>query len=74
MYAGDELILFTDGVKEALNSERKEYGNNRILDSVHNAVKNSFDNQIHMILSDMGHFTENTEQSDDITIVILRKK
>ena len=74
MYAGDELILFTDGVKEALNSERKEYGNNRILDSVHNAVNNSFDNQIHMILSDMGHFTENTEQSDDITIVILRKK
>lgn len=57
MSAGDELILFTDGVKEALNSERKEYGNNRILDSVHNAVENSFDNQIHMILSDMGHFT-----------------
>ncbi len=74
MASGDELILFTDGVKEALNSEHAEYGSNRILNSVHNAVQNDFENQIHTILSDMGHFTENTEQSDDITIVIIRKK
>ena len=74
MSAGDELILFTDGVKEALNTEHTEFGNIRILNSVHNAVQNDFKNQIHHILSDMGHFTENTEQSDDITIVIIKKK
>jgi sigma-B regulation protein RsbU (phosphoserine phosphatase) len=68
------LILFTDGVKEALNSEHTEYGNTRILTSVRNAVQNDFENQIHMILNDMGHFTENAAQSDDITIVIIRKK
>ena len=70
----DELILFTDGVKEALNSEHKEFGNSRILISAEKALQKNFDNQIHSILTDMGHFTENTEQSDDITIVIIRKK
>ena len=74
MKSGDEVILFTDGVKEALNSEHTEYGNTRILTSVRNAVQNDFENQIHMILNDMGHFTENAAQSDDITIVIIRKK
>ena len=74
MESGDELFLFTDGVKEALNNEHDEYGNVRIMNSVKNAVQNDFKNQIHMILRDMGMFTENTEQNDDITIVIIRKK
>lgn len=74
MNSGDELILYTDGIKEALNSEHAEYGSTRIISSVKNAVQNDFENQIHIILSDMGHFTKNIEQSDDITIVIIRKK
>ena len=74
MESGDEIFLFTDGVKEALNSERDEYGNERILTSVENAVKADFDQQIRMILNDMGMFTENMEQNDDITIVVIRKK
>ena len=73
MEFGDEIILFTDGVKEAMNSEHDEYGNTRLLTSVKNAVQKPFENQIHLILSDMGMFTENASQSDDITIVIIRK-
>ncbi len=69
----DEIILFTDGVKEALNSEHAEFGNRRILNSTRNAVEKDFDKQIHTILTDMGMFTENASQSDDITIVIIKK-
>ena len=71
---GDEIILFTDGIKEAMTKLHDEYGSSRFLDSVKKAVKKDFDKQIPSILDDIGHFTENTEQSDDITIVILRKK
>ena len=73
MEAGDEIFLYTDGVKEALNSERDEVGSNRILNSTRNAMEEDFDKQIHMILTDMGMFTENTSQSDDITIVIIKR-
>ena len=74
MNSGDEIFLFTDGVKEALNNEHNEFGNAALFNSVKNAVQNSFENQIHSILTDMGHFTENAAQSDDITIVVIRKK
>ncbi len=74
MESGDELILFTDGVKEAMNTEHDEYGDDRIINSVRNAVQQDFNNQIHLLLNDMGMFTENSEQNDDITIVIIKKK
>lgn len=74
MKSGDEIILFTDGIKEAMNAAHDEYGNSRFLESVKNAVQQDFDKQIPYVLSDIGHFTENADQSDDITIVIIRKK
>ena len=74
MQSGDEIILYTDGVKEALNSEHDEFGNARLLTSVKNAVQHDFENQIHLMLSDMGLFTGEESQSDDITIVIIKKK
>jgi serine phosphatase RsbU (regulator of sigma subunit) len=74
MKSGDEIILFTDGIKEAMNAAHDEYGNSRFLESVKNSVQQDFDKQIPYVLSDIGHFTENADQSDDITIVIIRKK
>ena len=74
MEKGDELVLYTDGIKEALNSEHDEYGNERFITSVDKALHQDFSKQIDSILSDMKSFTQNAEQSDDITIVILRKK
>ena len=73
MKPGDEIVLFTDGIKEATNAHHDEYGSTRLLTSVQNAIQKDFENQIPSVLSDMGHFIENTEQSDDITIVILKK-
>ena len=74
MKSGDEIILFTDGIKEAMNTSHDEYGSSRFLESVKNAVHKDFENQIPSVLSDIGNFTKNAEQSDDITIVIIRKK
>lgn len=74
MEKGDEIFLYTDGIKEALNSERTEYGNERFMTSVYNASHKNFSEQINAILSDIQRFTKDAEQSDDITIVIIRKK
>ena len=72
--SGDELIFYTDGVKEATNSEHKEFGGQRLLESTKKAMEADFDNQVNSILSDMRLFTGNTEATDDVTIVILKKK
>lgn len=73
MQAGDELVLYTDGIKEALNSEHKEFGSKRLLASVQKAMDCPFDEQQKSILSELEDFTKNTDPTDDITIVILRK-
>ena len=73
MHAGDELVLYTDGIKEALNSEHKEFGSKRLLASVQKAMDCPFDEQQKSILSELEDFTKNTDPTDDITIVILRK-
>lgn len=73
MQAGDELVLYTDGIKEALNSEHKEFGSKRLLASVQKAMGCPFDEQQKSILSELEAFTKNTDPTDDITIVILRK-
>lgn len=74
MEKGDELILYTDGIKEAINPERIEFGSKRLMLTVHNAMQKDFEYQINYILSEIGLFTEGTEQNDDITITILKKK
>ncbi len=74
MEKGDEIILFTDGIKEAMNTAHDEYGNSRFLGSMQNAVHKNFEEQIPCVLADVKNFTANAEQSDDITIVIIRKK
>ena len=74
MKSGDEIILFTDGIKEAMNAAHEEFGSKRFLDSVKKAVIQDFENQIPSIISDIKLFTEKADQSDDITIVIIKKK
>jgi len=73
MEKDDELILYTDGVKEALNDERKEFGSENLFQAVQEAVKNDFGEQINYILNKINLFTQNSAPSDDITIVVLKK-
>lgn len=74
MEQGDELILYTDGIKESVNSEKMEFGSKRLMLTVHNAMQKDFEYQINYILSEVALFTEGNEQTDDITIVIIKKK
>ena len=74
MENGDEIILYTDGVKEAQNPEHDEFGAERFMNSVKKAVQSDLNEQIQLILTDMGVFTQDTGQSDDVTIVIIKKK
>ena len=72
--SGDEIILYTDGIKEASNKEHKEFGNQRIIESVQNAMAKDFNSQYESILNNLGIYIDNEDINDDITIVILKKK
>lgn len=69
--SGDMLILFTDGVTEAMNGDGGFYGRERLIHAVEKSRGNS-EEHIRSIRADVADFVKDTEQSDDITLLIFR--
>ena len=70
---GDVLVLYTDGVTEAMNINNHEFGENRLLGVMTDCSANpSPVNITKTILAAVSKFTAGQEQSDDITILALR--
>jgi sigma-B regulation protein RsbU (phosphoserine phosphatase) len=69
---GDIFLFYTDGVSEAMNSHRKEFGEEKLIQCI-DEVKNENAVQIReSILKSIHHFVHGTAQNDDITLVTLR--
>jgi len=68
---GDRLYLYTDGINEAMNSERQMFGNAAFLKAANNALglpPREFDEAVRQAVAE---FTCGAEQSDDITTVAV---
>lgn len=68
---GDQLVLFTDGVTEAVNVEDKFYSDERLTQLFSINGKFNSKKSVENILSDVTLFRGEKEQSDDITILSL---
>ena len=69
---GDAIVLYTDGLNEAINSEKEEFGYERIKDSL--SKVNEAKNMIPMAISDLETFIKDEEQFDDITMLAFEIK
>ncbi len=70
----DTLILFTDGVTEAMNTLSEEYSDERLEElCLQNSNLNSQE-QLDEILNDVNIYTKDAEQSDDITCMVIKIK
>jgi sigma-B regulation protein RsbU (phosphoserine phosphatase) len=69
---GDSLVLFTDGVSEAMNKSAEEYGEPRLEDVLQNTRGRSAQEILDTIHQDVKKHTGDFPQSDDITLLVLR--
>jgi sigma-B regulation protein RsbU (phosphoserine phosphatase) len=68
----DRLILFTDGVTEAMDKEGEFYGEERLENLLSGPSKGlSVKESTLIILDDLAEFTRGAEQSDDIALLVL---
>lgn len=67
----DLILFYTDGITEAMNDKDELYGENRLL-SVFKNSENKVENVIQNIKEDVMNYSNNTPQSDDITMLSLR--
>ncbi|WP_456408452.1 SpoIIE family protein phosphatase [Caldithrix abyssi] len=70
----DILVLYTDGVTEAMNRKRELYREERFLDSIRRNAHLSVVEFIKTINKELKEFTGGAPQNDDITVVAIREK
>ena len=72
--SGDCLLLYTDGVTEAMNHDQDEYGEERMAESFKSAAKGGAEQIIHTIHKDLDSFVNGYRQMDDITTIAIEKR
>ena len=71
---GDTLLMFTDGVTEAIDPEENEYGVERLQQLLGQLVASDCQKIIDAVKADVKAFAGEAEQSDDITLLALKRK
>jgi phosphoserine phosphatase RsbU/P len=69
---GDWLIVFSDGVSEAMSASADEYGETRIVSLVEANKSLEPTQLLEALFADVRDFTRGAPQSDDITAMVLR--
>jgi sigma-B regulation protein RsbU (phosphoserine phosphatase) len=69
---GDTLVLFSDGVSEAMDPEQNEYGVDRLRKAVGDCPAGSVSDMQEAILESVRQFARGERQADDVTLLLLR--
>ncbi|MBR4899145.1 MAG: SpoIIE family protein phosphatase [Prevotella sp.] len=70
---GDALVMFTDGVTEAVNTSFEEFGEKRLTATLEQLSKANCQQIIDSVKTDVAAFVGEAEQSDDITLLTVKR-
>ncbi len=70
----DVIILFTDGITEAMNKNHEEFSDERLERLLLNLTKKSAEEILKEVKREVQLFTIGAQQSDDLTLVIIKVK
>jgi phosphoserine phosphatase RsbU/P len=71
---GDNLILFTDGVTEALNPLKKEFGDPLLVETLLSTRNLTTAELVSRLFEAVDSFAQGAPQADDITCVAIRRR
>ncbi len=69
---GDGLMLYTDGVTEAMNARDEQFSDRRLEGFLRSAGPSTSEDLTRRLLAEVRRFADGAPQSDDITIVTLQ--
>jgi sigma-B regulation protein RsbU (phosphoserine phosphatase) len=70
---GDVLVLYSDGVPEAFNSQDEEWGDKRLMRCLNRSLHLSPEEIISRVLREIDSFAGDAPQHDDITMLVLKR-
>jgi phosphoserine phosphatase RsbU/P len=68
---GDTLVLFTDGISEAMNGQGVEYGEEKLIDIIRSNCNERADIILNRIVESVQEYSGEC-QSDDITLIVVK--
>ena len=73
MEHGDTLVMYTDGVTEASNPAKQLFGLDRFCSTLSSLADKNCRQIIEAVRAGISDFTAGAEQSDDITMLALKR-
>lgn len=70
----DMLVIYTDGITEAMNKAGEQYGNDRLIEFIKTNSDLHPDEFTEKLDADINRFTAGAPQNDDITLVVIKEK
>ena len=71
--SGDVTVIYSDGITEALNENDEEFGEKRLMSIINDNLHERSSKIIAEVFKSVRSFAQDMPQSDDITIVIIKK-
>jgi sigma-B regulation protein RsbU (phosphoserine phosphatase) len=71
---GDWLVVFTDGLVEAVNARDEEYGEARLLPTIESGKALTPGDMLKRLMSELDLFVGTTPQHDDVTCMLLKSE
>ena len=72
-HPGDVLVLYTDGVTEAMNASHDQFGQDRLETALRASEGASAEGVLDTIVKAIRSFTGDIPQSDDLTLFVVRR-
>ena len=70
--SGSLLVVYSDGITEAMDSNEQEFGEERLISLIKNNKNLSPSDLINLIINTVNDHAGNAEQMDDMTLVIIK--
>lgn len=72
MLPGSTLFLYTDGLTEARNAGRRLFGHKRLTELMAHCAEKNPQEIVSTVIAEVEQFAGPTEQSDDLTLLVIR--
>ncbi|MBR3552286.1 MAG: SpoIIE family protein phosphatase [Clostridia bacterium] len=69
---GDSIFVYTDGVTDAVNSQHRRYGCERLKAALNGCADSGAESLVRLVREDVSAFFAGEEQFDDITMLCVR--
>lgn len=72
MRPGDLLVGFTDGISEAMNPVDEEWGEEKMIEAIHERINLSSEEMLEYLIEEADRFAAGAKQHDDMTLIVVK--